>query len=114
MATVFEIFDKEFGKRKTGYFFGGMDMYTLRDGSNQRVIRVTWPERNVKYPTHEDYVKALRKQRNASRNGFYCPAGREWVFHNQLFPYTEQGFEAALKFHDALEPKFEAYIHWND
>ena len=114
MATTFEIFDKSFGNRKTGFFFGGMDMYTRRDGSDERVIRVTWPERNIKYPTHEDYKKALRRQRSASRSGFYCPAGREWVFHNQLFPYTEQGFEAALKFHDALEPKFEAYRHGDE
>jgi hypothetical protein len=93
---TFEEFDKEVGKRKTGIYGFGVDMYTKRSGNRERVFRVQWYERSSKYPTHEDYVKALRKQRSAAANGFYCPAGSEWVEKNKTFDYTPEGLEAAL------------------
>ena len=94
--SSFEEFDAAVGTRKTGYYGHGVDMYTKRDGSGERVFRVQWYERSKRYPTHEDYKKALRKQLNAAKNGFYCPAGNEWVQKNKLFNYTEKGLEAAL------------------
>ena len=94
--SSFQEFDEAVGSRKTGIYGRGVDMYTRRDGSNQRVFRVSWYERSVKYPTHKDYEKALRRQEVAARNGFYCPAGNEWVEKNRLFDYDENGLEAAL------------------
>ena len=105
----FAEFDKKVGSRKTGFYGHGVDMYTRRDGSNERVFRVQWYERNSKYPTREDYKKASRKQMNASRNGFYCPAGREWVEKNQLFPYNEEGLVAALAFSESVQPMREEF-----
>lgn len=107
----FAEFDKKVGNRKTGVYGRGVDMYTKRNGSNERVFRVQWYERSVKYPTHEDYKKALRKQRVASANGYYCPAGREWVEKNQTFPYSENGLQAALAFSESVQPMREAF--WN-
>lgn len=108
---TFAEFDKKVGNRKTGYYGNGVDMYTKRNGNRERVFRVTWPERNVKYPTHEEYKKAERKQRNARRNGFYFEVGREFVTQTQLFPYTEEGLKAALAFSKSVEPKRDAF--WN-
>lgn len=106
---TFAEFNERVGSHKTGYYGFDIDMYTKRNGNRDRVFRVMWPERNSKYPTHDDYKKALRKQRSASANGFYCPAGNEWVWQNQLFPYTENGLKAAISFSDSVEPKREAF-----
>ena len=105
----FKEFNETVGKRKTGYYGNGVDMYTRRDGSDERVFRVQWYERNKKYPTHEAYKQARQKQRVAGMNGFYCPAGREWVEKNQTFPYTENGLQAALAFSESVQPMREAF-----
>ena len=110
MATgikTFEEFDKQVGKRKTGYYGMGVDMYTRRNGNRERVFRVQWFERNVKYPTHDDWKKAVAHARQGwfPRGGL----GSEWVEKNQTFPYTPEGLEAALEFSKSVEPKLEAF-----
>lgn len=108
---TFAEFNEQVGNRKTGGYGYGVDMYTKRNGNRERVFRVQWYERSAKYPTHTDYKKALHKQRVASQNGYYVPAGREWVEKNQTFPYTEDGLKAAIAFSDSVQPMREAF--WN-
>ena len=105
---TFAEFDARVGSHRTGGYGHGVDMYTRR-GTDERVFRVKWYERSSKYPTHADYQEALRRQRAASRNGFYCPAGNEWVEKNKLFGYDEQGLAAAIAWSDFVQPLREAF-----
>ena len=104
---TFSEFDKKVGNRKTGGYGYGVDMYTKRDGSNVRVFRVQWYERNSKYPTHADWKRAY----NLAKQGWHpCGGlGNEWVEKNQTFPYTEQGLQAALAFSESVQPMREAF-----
>lgn len=106
---TFEEFNKEIGNCKTGGYGHGVDMYTKRDGSNLRVFRVQWYERNSKYPTHADWKKAL----NLARQGWHPRGGlgNEWVEKNQTFPYSEDGLAAAIAFSESIQPMWEAF--WN-
>ena len=112
---TFEEFDKEVGNRKTGYYGKGVDMYTKRTGNRERVFRVQWYERSVKYPTHEDYIKALRKQKACAKNGFYYNAGSEWVEKNRTFDYTPEGLDAALWWaENVAAPMWEEFANRDD
>lgn len=106
---TFEEFDKQVGMHKTGYYGSGVDMYTKRNGNRERVFRVQWFERNVKYPTHADWKKAvsLAKQGWFPRGGL----GSEWVEKSQTFPYTPEGLEAALEFNMAMKPKRDEFLN---
>ena len=108
MKTFVE-FDKEIGNRKTCGYGHGVDMYTKRTGDRERVFRVQWYERSSKYPTHEDWKKAVNRAKSGwmPRGGL----GREWVEKNQTFPYSEEGLAAAIAFSDSIEPMREAF--WN-
>lgn len=108
---TFAEFNERIGNRKTGGYGYGVDMYTKRSGDRERVFRVQWYERSVKYPTHEDYKKAIRKQRSAAANGFYWPAGREWVEKNQTFLYSADGLQAAIAFSESIQPMREAFYN---
>lgn len=101
---TFEEFDAEVGNRKTGFYGQGVDMYTKRDGSCERVFRVKWWERNSKYPTHRDWEKALRLSSSYVR---------EWVEKQQVFPYTAEGLEAALEFAQS-DLMTERYAAWHN
>ena len=108
-GQTFAEFDARIGKRKTGFYGQGVDMYTRRDGSNERVFRVQWHERNAKYPTHRHWKKAM-----AAARGGWIPRGglgSEWVEKNRTFPYTEDGLAEALAFSESIAPKREAF--WN-
>lgn len=102
---TFEEFNAEVGNRKTGYYGNGVDMYTKRDGSNERVFCVKWFERNSKYPTHKDWKKAQRLCSNKYIS--------EWVEKRQLFAYTPQGLEAALEFvqSDLMSERYAAWYN---
>ena len=100
---TFEQFDRETAKRKTGYYGEGVDMYTKRDGSGQRVFRVQWFERNGRFASHAEYLQAIKSLATSQ------PMPREWVECNETFPYTAEGLQAALEFSKAAEPKREAF-----
>lgn len=100
----FAEFNTEVGTRKTGYYGYGVDMYTMRTGSKERVFRVQWYERNPKYPTHEDYKRALRRARNYIN---------EWIEKNEVFPYTPEGLDEAIRFSESVQPKRDEFISQN-
>lgn len=106
---TFEEFDAQVGNRKTGYYGRGVEMYTKRDGTGERVFCVKWFERNVRYPTHEDWRKAIK----LAKRGLYPRGGlgSEWVEKRRLFPYSEEGLSQAIVFSESLEPLREAF--WN-
>ena len=74
---TFEEWDQEIGTHKTGKYNKKIDMYTRRDGSNERVICVRWSTRQDKY--------------------------HFGVEHKALFEFSPQGFEQAIKFADTVE-----------
>ena len=107
---TFEQFDAQVGNRKTGWLEGeGIDMYTKRTGERVRVFRVTYPERNSKYPTHADFVKAQKRAQKLWSMGFQAEYVNEFVFKQQLFPYSAKGLEMARTFNETVaEPMREA------
>ena len=107
---TFEQFDKQVGNHKTGWLKGeSIDMYTRRTGERERVFRVSYPERNSKYPTHEDYAKAQKRAQKMWRMGIQTEYVNEFVWKQQLFPYSAKGLEMARTFNETVaEPIREA------
>lgn len=109
-AMTFAQFDEKVGNRKTGQYGHYVDMYTKRTGNRERVFRVQWYERNVKYPTHAEFKKALKAARQRGNRAYIS----EWVEKNQTFPYTEDGLRAALAFAKTIEPMWELFYNRED
>jgi len=85
----FEEIEKAMAKRKT-FFVGGLkgcgiDVYTKRDGSGTRVLRVKWYVPNPNNPDHDPYL-ALGIERS------------------QLFAFSAKGLAAAVHFIEFIDP----------
>lgn len=109
MKTL-EQFRAELGKRKTGYYGQGIDTYTKRDGSNERVLRVTWFVQNADFATYEDFEKAVKRLRKSNNPNAKMP--RFWHKEERLFPFTDEGLAAAIRMSDATAGFREKVEEW--
>lgn len=86
---TFEEIEKAMGKRKTldvcRYMGCIINVYTRRDGSNVRVLRVEWPVINPKNPKGDEDL-AL------------------YVWKSQLFEFSPKGLDSAYRFIETCKP----------
>lgn len=103
IVELFERFDEQRGDRKTGSldsvlgFGANIDFYMTRSkGERKPVFRVAWLERNVNYPTDEDFLLAAKRYWEQRKSGTVPNDGSLYVVKSQNFEYSPIGLRRAL------------------
>lgn len=87
LASIFEKASNDTKHKTGGFKLCCIDWYTRRDGSNVRVIRVSYEE-----------PRSKPKKLVMLYDGRVIETGRDMVPKNELFPFTLNGLKDAVEF----------------